>query len=162
MFCGRGARRSRVRGGRDGVGERGEVGGAADVVELAGSGEAVGDGDEIDGLPALEQLDHDLKDHAVRIAVEVVGAESFDGAGDGVAVEKHRAEHALFSFEIVRRGLFRVAERGIIFRGEGHAWLVSFPVAAAAGAELVPSGGGVCSGFSLHPVSGRSSEIQAN
>ena len=77
---------------RDALGEEGEVGGAADGVELAALGERVHDGDEIDGVALRHEVDHDAVDALVGVEREVFGAELGGGVGDGDRVEQHGAE----------------------------------------------------------------------
>ena len=59
-----------VGGARDAVDERGDVGGAADFVEIADAIERLLQRDQIDRLAALGELDHPLEDAAMRVAEE--------------------------------------------------------------------------------------------
>jgi hypothetical protein len=62
-----------VDGGGDGVDQRGDVGGAPDLLEPAAALQFVADEDEVGGLAPLEQVAGDLVDGAVRLAVEILG-----------------------------------------------------------------------------------------
>ena len=76
----------------DALGEKGEVGGAADGVDLAALLKGVHDGDEVDGVAEGEEVDHDAVDTLVGVEGEVFGEELGGGVGDGDGVEEHGAE----------------------------------------------------------------------
>ena len=59
---------------RHAVDERGDVGGAADFVELARAAELFLQRDEIDRVAALGELDHLVEDAAVRVAEEIAAS----------------------------------------------------------------------------------------
>ena len=61
------------------------------------------DGDDVDRLAALEQLEHRLEDLAVRLAVEVRGPQELGDLDDRVAVDEDRAEHRLLGLEALGR-----------------------------------------------------------
>ena len=56
---------------RHAVDERGDVGRAADFVELAGAPELFLQRDEVDRVAALGELHHLVEDAAVRVAEEI-------------------------------------------------------------------------------------------
>ena len=91
---------------RHAVDERGDVGRAADLVELAGSPELLFERDQIDGVAALGQLDHLVEDAPVRVAEEIVRVDHLGGEVERVVVQQDRAEHGAFGFEIVRKRAF--------------------------------------------------------
>ena len=92
-----------VGGGRDAGGELGDVSRAADRFELAARAQRVGHRDGVDRLVAVRQLGHHAKDLAMRLAIEVVGVEDFEGLVDGLVLEQDRAEHRLLGLQILRR-----------------------------------------------------------
>ena len=75
----------------------------ADVVKDAVSGEAVGDGDRVDGFAFVAERDARLEDDAVGRAVEVVGGHDVGDGVDGVPGQHHRAEDGLLRVEVLRR-----------------------------------------------------------
>ena len=79
----------------DDVGERGQVGGSAHLVELVLVAEQVGQGDEVMGLPLVEQLEDGAVDRLVRVPVEILGLEDFDDFQQGPVLEEDRAEDSL-------------------------------------------------------------------
>ena len=92
-----------VGGGRDAGGELGDVGRAADRLELAARAQRVGHRDRVDRLIAVRQLGHHAEDLAMRLAVEVVGVKDFERLVDGLVLEQDRAEHRLLGLEILWR-----------------------------------------------------------
>jgi hypothetical protein len=74
-----------------GVEKRGHIGHAAHVIELPLAAQPLGDADQVGRFAALEELDNDLVDLPVSVAVEVLGTYQFDDARDGVPFEQHRA-----------------------------------------------------------------------
>ncbi len=91
---------------RDAVDERGDVGRAADFVELARSAELVLEGDEIDGVVALGELHHLVEDAAVSVAEEVSRVDDLGRQIERVVVEQDGAEDGPLGFEIVRERPF--------------------------------------------------------
>ncbi len=89
---------------RHAVGERADVGGAADLVELARPGQLVLQRDEIDRLAPIGQRDHLLEDAPVRVAEEIRRVDDLGRLVERLVVDEDRAEHALLGFEIVRQG----------------------------------------------------------
>ena len=77
---------------RDAFGEEGEIGSAADGIELAALGESVHDGDEVDGVAEGQRSTMTAVDALVGVEGEVFGAELGGGVGDGDRVEQHGAE----------------------------------------------------------------------
>ena len=61
------------------------------------------DGDDVDRLAPLEQLEHRRVDPAVRLAVEVRRAQELRDLDDRVAVDQDGAEHRLLGLETLRR-----------------------------------------------------------
>jgi len=92
-----------VERGGNGVGEEGQVGRAPDLLELPHLPQTLSNGDEIRGLPPLEQLEDRGVDRPVRTPVEVLRPQPLSHLGDRVAVQQHRAEDALLRLEAVRR-----------------------------------------------------------
>ena len=91
---------------RHAVDERGDVGRAADLVELARPPELLLQRDEIDRVVALRQLDHLVEDAPVRVAEEIVGVDDLGGEVERVVVQQDRAEHRPLGLEIVRQRAF--------------------------------------------------------
>ena len=85
------------------VDERGNVGGAADFVELSRAGELFLERDEVDRVSPLAQLDHLLEDPAVRVAVEIARGQDLGGLVEGVVVDQDGAEHGSLRLEVVRQ-----------------------------------------------------------
>ena len=83
--------------------ERGEGGGAADLLERVAAPELLGEGQEIDRLGALEERHHRREDLAMAFLVEVRGAEDFDRAGQTLSLQQEGAQHRSLGFEAVRR-----------------------------------------------------------
>ena len=92
-----------VRDDGDGLGQREHGGPAADLLERAALIEPVADGDLVDGLGALIEVEHRGEDLAVPAAVEVLGLQDLGGLRDGRLGEQHRAEHRLLGVEVLRR-----------------------------------------------------------
>ena len=92
-----------VDGGRRLVRQAREVGPAADRLELVAPLERLGDGDDVDRLAALEQVEDGRVDPPVRLAVEVLGAEELGDLDDRVAVDEDGAEHRLLGLETLGR-----------------------------------------------------------
>ena len=84
------------------VQQPGHVRRAADVVQLPFVAQAIGRGDQVNRLAALEQFHYGFVDAAVGVAVKVLRPDQLHHAGDGVTVEQHRTEYALLRFEILR------------------------------------------------------------
>ena len=91
---------------RHAVDERGDVGRAADLVELAGPPELFLQRDQIDGVAALGELDHLVEDAAVGVAEEIVGVDDLGGEVERVVVQQDRAEDGALRFEVVRQRAF--------------------------------------------------------
>ena len=96
-----------VLAGEDGsgrlLGERREVGPAADLLEVAAALQRLRDGDDVDRLATLPQLEHRGVDAAVGLPVEVVRPDDVGHLDDRVAVDEERAEDRLFGFDALRR-----------------------------------------------------------
>src|SRR4029079_19152318 len=90
-----------VGGSRDAVDERGDVGRAADVVQLARLRERFLESDEIDGFAALAEGDHLPEDAPVRVPEEIVRADELDGEVERFVVDQNRAEDRALGFEVV-------------------------------------------------------------
>ena len=60
---------------RHAVGEARQVGGAPDAFEFVGALEFFFEGDQVDGLGGVHQLEHLLEDPAMAVEVEVLGLE---------------------------------------------------------------------------------------
>lgn len=96
---------------------------AARVVQLSRSLEGMGDTDGIYRLAAAVQVNDRQEDEPVRLAVEVLGAQAFDGAGDGIPVEQHGAKHGPLGIKRVRR---RFRDRGATLGGFHRAVRLGF------------------------------------
>ena len=92
-----------VDGGRRLVRQARQVGAAADRLELVLALERLGDGDDVDRLAALEQLQRGRVDPPVRLPVEVGRPEELGDLDDGVAVDEDGTEHRLLGLETLRR-----------------------------------------------------------
>ena len=75
---------------------------AADLGELPPLVELVGDGDRVDGLTLLVELERGSVDTRVRLAVEVAGIERVARRFDRRLRQHHRAENGLLGVEILR------------------------------------------------------------
>ena len=84
------------------VREAREVGPSTDRLELFAPLERLRDGDDVDWLAALEQLEDRREDRAVRLAVEVRRTQELRDLDDGVAVDEDGAEHGLLGLEALR------------------------------------------------------------
>ena len=92
---------------RHAVGQRRDVGGSADLVEVAGASKLLLERDEIDRVAALAERDHLVEDAPVRVAEEVARVDQLRGVIERLVVDQDRAEDRLLSFEVVRKGAFR-------------------------------------------------------
>ncbi len=78
---------------------------SADILELAGLAQAVGDRQDVDRLAVVVEREHRLVDQRVALAVEVLCAQPlFDHERVQRAIgQQDRAEHRLLGIEVVRR-----------------------------------------------------------
>src|SRR5436190_1429803 len=76
---------------------------AADLREVTAFVELVGDGDRVDGLSVLVELDRREIDARVRLAVEVAGIDDAARCLDRRPGQHHRPENRLLGVEILRR-----------------------------------------------------------
>ena len=95
-----------VGGARHAVGQRGDVGGAADFVELTAARQLLAQRHEIDGLAALAERDHAVEDAPVRVAKEVAPVDVLGGLVEGVVVDQDGAEDGFLGVETVRERTF--------------------------------------------------------
>ena len=91
---------------RHAVDQRRDVGRSADRVELARARQFLLQRDEVDRRPALGQRDDLVEDPAVRVAVEVLGAQHLHGEVVGVVLDQDGPEHRAFGLEVVRQRAF--------------------------------------------------------
>src|SRR5581483_3190990 len=98
----------------------------ADLLELAALVELVGNGDRVDGLSLLIELERRPVDARVRLPVEVAGVEGVARRFDRRLREKHRAEDRLLGIEVLRR------ERGRNLPDRHHQRAVNRPPVIAA------------------------------
>jgi hypothetical protein len=77
---------------RDAIGERGDIGRTADVIELPRPGELLFQRDEVDRIVALIERHHLVEDAAVRVAIEIVAIDHLRGEVERVVVDQDRAE----------------------------------------------------------------------
>ena len=85
------------------VDERGDIGRAADFVELSRARELFLERDEVDRVSPLAQLDHLLEDPAMRVAVEIARVENLGGLVERVVVDEDGAEDGSLRFEVMRQ-----------------------------------------------------------
>src|SRR2546428_7011339 len=83
-----------------------EIGSAAGGFELAVAMQLFGEGHQVNGLLALVQRDHLLKDAPVMVVEEIFGTQLFDGRVNGVVVHQDGAEDAAFGVKILRQRAF--------------------------------------------------------
>ncbi len=86
-----------------GVDQRRQIGGAADLFEETLFGELVADRHEVGGLALFVEIDAGLEDDAVALEVELVVPELVDDVEHGAGVEQHRAEDGAFRLGVVRQ-----------------------------------------------------------
>src|SRR4030095_5799544 len=96
-----------VGGARDAVGQRGDVGGPANFIELTRARELLLQRDEIDRLSALVERHHPVEDAPVRVAIETSRVDDLSGHVERVVVYQDGAEHGTFGIEIVRKRTLR-------------------------------------------------------
>jgi hypothetical protein len=87
---------------RHAVDERRDIRGPADLLEIARAAQLLLEGDEIDGVAALDELHHLVENAPVRIAEEIARVDDLDGGIERVVVEQDRAEDGSLGLEIVR------------------------------------------------------------
>jgi len=103
----------------DRLGQVGQIGRPADFIELAGSLEIFGRGDEVEGGVFAIQLDKDRVDDGVGRVVKILRGQEFGQIMEYAVVKKNAAEHGLFGLEVVRRDLAQQI-RGHLFKiGKG-------------------------------------------
>ena len=88
---------------RHAVGERRDVGRAADLVELVRLDELVFDRDQIDRLAPVGERDHLLENAPVRVAEEIRRVDDFGRLIERLVVDQDRAEHALLGLQVMRQ-----------------------------------------------------------
>jgi hypothetical protein len=91
---------------RDAVGQRRDVGRAADLVELTGARELLLERDEVDGGAALAERDHLLEDAPVRIAEEVARVDQLRCVVERLVRNQNCAEDGFFGVEAVGKRAF--------------------------------------------------------
>jgi len=91
---------------RNAVHERGDIGRAADLVEIARPPQLLLQRHEIDRVAALGELDHLVEDAAVRVAEEVARVDHFRRVVERVVVQEDGAQDGAFRFEVVRERAF--------------------------------------------------------
>ena len=92
-----------VDGGRGLVRQARQVRAAADGLELVRPLERLGDGDDVDRLALVEQLEHRGVDRAVRGPIEVLGAEELGDLDDRIAIDEDRPEDGLLGLGALGR-----------------------------------------------------------
>ena len=93
-----------VGGDRHRRGDRVQVGGTADALELAAPLELVGDGHHVGRLAATVEVDDRVVDRLVAGPVEVGAPDHLGHVGDGVLGDHHRAQHRLLGRHVLGRG----------------------------------------------------------
>src|SRR5262249_12644344 len=103
---------------------------ATDLLELAVLVELVGEGDRVDRMPVLEQVEGGPVDLRVRLAVEVAAVDDVADRFDRVRREHHRPKHVLLRLQVLgwKRGDSSRRARC----GRGHQGLVNRSRRAAA------------------------------
>ncbi len=97
---------------RHAVGERRDVRGTADLLELAGPLQLVLQRHEVDGIAALAERDHLVEDAAMRIAEEVARVYELGRVVERVVVNQDGAENGLLGFQVVRKRAFGGGDLG--------------------------------------------------
>ena len=91
-----------VGSGRGGVPELGQVGVAADVLDLLLFAQVLGQGNQIDRVAAVIQGHDGLVNFDVMVEVEILGAEDLDDVADDAVVAQHASHHAALGFSTLR------------------------------------------------------------
>ena len=86
-------------GGRRGVLESGEVGGATDLLKLAPVLQPRLERNDVDWLAVVEEVDHGAVEHRVLRAVEVLGIDDVHHPGDSVSLHEHCPQGGLFGIQ---------------------------------------------------------------
>lgn len=94
-----------VGGARGVFRQLGQVGEAADRIQLAFLLQRFGQGDEVDRLAHLQQTLHLGKDQAMRAAEEVVGDHALRHVVPALVIQHQTAQHRLLGLQRVRRHL---------------------------------------------------------
>jgi len=76
------------------AGELADVEGAAHHVQLPALLELLGDGEDVDGLIILEEVEDGAEDALVRLHIEAFGLQDVDGLVHRVALQHERAQHS--------------------------------------------------------------------
>ena len=105
------------------VDERGDVGRAANLFELARPREVFLEGDQIDGAAALGERHHLLEDPAMRVAVEIVRLEELGRLVERLVVDENGAQNRALGLEVVW-------QRALGSNGIGHGGDVSVSLRA--------------------------------
>src|SRR4029453_10684185 len=100
------------------VDERGDVGGAADLVEIAGTSELLLERDQIDRVAALGQPHHLVEDAPMRVAKEILRVDDFRGEVERVVVQQNRAEDRASGLGVVRKGPLGDGGLGHVWKGK--------------------------------------------
>src|SRR5687768_8910448 len=83
--------------------EEGDGGRTADELDLVGAAQLLAERERVDGRAAIEQREHRLVERAMRLRVEVRGAEHLDHARQRLAAfEQDGAERGALGIEVVR------------------------------------------------------------
>ena len=83
---------------RDAVGERSQIAGAADCVQLLIAQQLLGEGDDVDRAVGLGELGDALVDAAMRVEKKVVGLEGRERFVLQVVVQQNGAEDGALGF----------------------------------------------------------------
>ena len=95
------------------VGERRDVCGPADFIQIAAARQFFFQRDEVDRLVPLIERDHPIEDAPMRVTIEIAGVDDLCGEIEGVVVDEDRAEHRTLGFEIVRKRALRSSNDGV-------------------------------------------------
>jgi hypothetical protein len=88
---------------RYGIDQAGDIGRAANLVELPPSLQLVADGEKIDRLPSLVEDQGRVIDPAMFLPVKVLVLEDSGHTDDRIWVNEKRTQNRLFRFEILGR-----------------------------------------------------------
>ncbi len=91
-----------MQGCRDVVDEGGQISRPANLVQLSGLVQLLGDGQKIDRHSPFVQTNKGLPDPAVAVNIKVIRSQKLSDFVIGIRVDHHRTKHALFCFARLR------------------------------------------------------------
>ena len=78
-----------------------DIGQAADILQLVVTLEDFRHRNHVDSFIFIVQLQHRVKDNAVRLTIKITAGQNLAGLGDGLLINEHRAQHGLLGFYIL-------------------------------------------------------------